>query len=85
MKEREGPYSETACPGVIFVGRLLLKRTTLYDTMESSSFILPDVDGTPSTRFVFYNKVTCLGDSFPRRYRVITISAIGDVATLFNI
>jgi len=64
MKEREDLYSETACPGIIFVGRLLLKRTTLYDTMESSSFILSDVVVHQAHVLCFITKSLALGTVF---------------------
>lgn len=41
MKEgRKHPYFETTCLSIIFVSKLMLKRTTLHGTAESSSFIL---------------------------------------------
>lgn len=89
-RKREHPYFETTCLSIIFVGKLVLKRTALYGMAKSSSFILlveSEEDGSNAERereeahgFVFYNKVTRLGNSFPGRYHAITISAIGDVA-----
>lgn len=79
-------HFETICIRVIFIGRLERKKITilcetakLYDAKVLISSFEGSGKKSASLRmqFVLRNEVICLGNNFPVRYRVITISVIG--------